>query len=444
MAFTNKDYTVLRFTSAFAFTVLLSPMLRADDWPQWMGPQRDAIWRETGILDKFPEGGPKVLWRKPLAYGYAGPAVADGKVYVLDFKTDKMPKVNAGARSKVPGTERIVCLRASDGELIWKHEYEITYHISYPGGPRATPTVDAGKVYTLGADGNLTCLDAIKGNVIWSNDLEKTYETKSPLWGYAGHPLVVEDKLICMAGGKGSAVVAFDKNTGKEIWKALTTKDIGYSPPTLIEAGGVKQLLIWHSESINSLNPKTGEVYWSVPLAPQFGMSIMAPRQHGDYLFAGGVGGKAVLLKLAKDKPAAEEVWRGKNTTAVYPVNTTPFLENGLIYGIGNDGYLRGIELETGKRLWETFAPVTGNERANSGTSFMVKNVDRFFFASETGELVIGTLSAAGYEEGSRWKMLAPTGDGFGRPIVWSHPAFANRCIYARNDREIVCVSLAK
>ena len=120
-------------------------------------------------------------------------------------------------------------------------------------------------------------------------------------------------KLICLVGGEGSVAVAFDKDTGKELWQALSAEETGYCPPTMIEAGGKRQLLIWHAEAINSLDPETGKVYWSVPLEPNYGMAIMAPRQSGDYLFAGGIGCKAVLLKLAADKPAAEEVWRGQD-----------------------------------------------------------------------------------------------------------------------------------
>src|SRR5262249_36181378 len=153
---------------------------------------------------------------------------------------------------------------------------------------------------------------------------------------------------------------------------------------------------------------------WSVPLEPAFGMAIMAPRQLGDYLFAGGNGDKAVLLKLAADKPAVTEVWRGTAKTAVYPVNSTPFLEDGTIYGVCTKGQLRGVKLETGERLWETFAPVAGGDRvAQAGTVFLVKNGGRFFLLSETGDLILAKLSPKGYEEVSRCKLLEPTGDGF-------------------------------
>jgi outer membrane protein assembly factor BamB len=204
--------------------------------------------------------------------------------------------------------------------------------------------------------------------------------------------------------------------------------------------------LIWHAESLNSLNPETGEVYWSVPLVPDFGMAIMVPRQIGDLLFAGGIGGKSVLLKLAADKPSVTEVWRGSMKTGASPVNAPPFLEPGIMYAVDQPGALIGVSLATGEHLWESLKPISDDEtprRINSGTVFLVKNGDRFFLASETGNLIIARLSPQGYDEVSRWKLLEPTGSAFGRDVLWSHPAFANQCIYARNDKELICVSLA-
>src|SRR5262249_26970162 len=160
-----------------------------------------------------------------------------------------------------------------------------------------------------------------------------------------GHPLVDGRKLICMVGGEGTVAVAFDKENGKELWRALSAREPGYSPPTLIEAGGKKQLIIWHGESINSLDPETGKPYWSVPLAPVYAMSIRAARQFGEFLFAGGNGGKAVLLKLATDRPDAKVVWRGTKDTGLYPINCTPFLEDGYIFGADQPGQLRGVKI---------------------------------------------------------------------------------------------------
>lgn len=418
----------------------------ADDWPQWLGPKRDAIWRESGIVDSFPQNKLPVKWRAPIGGGYSGPAVVGGKVFVTDYvKSAGEAFNNPGQRAKLRGQERVVCLDAVTGKEIWKHEYDCPYEVSYPAGPRCTPTVDSGHIYALGAEGNLFCLSAANGKVVWSKELKKDYKTEAPIWGFCAHPLVDGDKLICVVGGEGSVAVAFDKKSGKELWRSLSARHPGYCPPTIIEAAGRRQLLIWDADNLNALDPETGKKLWSFNLAPQYDMSIMAPRQAGDLLFASGIGNVGACLKLTKDKPGAELLWKGTARTGVYCANSTPFLEGGLIYGVCcNQGQLRGVKLETGERLWETFEPTTGKQRGSHGTAFLVKHNDRFFLFSETGDLILAKLSPKGYEEISRFHVLEPTQECFGRSVIWSHPAFANQCCFARNDQEIVCVSLAK
>ena len=208
---------------------LTGPGLRADDWPQWLGPERDSVWRERRILDKFPTNGPTVRWRVPIGGGYSGPAVAKGRVYVLDrqlAKTASNPS-NPFDRSRIPGSERVLCLDAATGKQIWQHEYDCPYTVSYPAGPRTTPTVNGGKVYTLGSEGNLCCLDAKTGRVHWLRDFKKDLGIATPLWGFSGNPLIDGHKLICLAGGDGTTVVAFDKDSGKELWRALSAKEPG-------------------------------------------------------------------------------------------------------------------------------------------------------------------------------------------------------------------------
>ncbi|GAB4143385.1 MAG: PQQ-like beta-propeller repeat protein [Planctomycetaceae bacterium] len=421
--------------------------IQADDWPQWMGPRRDSIWRETGIVKQFPKSGLKIKWRAKVGMGYSGPAVADGKVYVTDYiKSSGKVTNNPGGRDKLEGTERILCFDAQTGKPIWKHEYKRNYALSYPAGPRCTPTISGGKVYSLGAEGDLRCLDAKNGTPIWKKDLTKIYNVKTPIWGFSAHPLVDGNLLYCVIGGKGSVAVAFDKNTGREVWKSLSASHPGYCPPTMIEHGGRKQLLVWHAESLNSLDPKTGKVYWSTPLKPAYDMAIAAPRLSGDYLYACGMGHTAALYKLNEEKPGVKLVWKGTTKTAVYGSNSTPIIDKGTIYG--NDchlGSLMAVNLKNGKRLWSTFQPTTGgNRRAGHATVFFVKNADRYFLLSETGDLILAKLSPKGYEEISRFHVLEPTNFTFGRKVVWAHPAFANRCVYARNDKELVCVSLAE
>jgi outer membrane protein assembly factor BamB len=453
--------TLLRCLFSVPLLAFAAASLQAGDWPQWLGPNRDSIWSETGIVRKFPEKGPPVVWRAPIAGGYSGPSVADGCVYVTDRILGKgamNPADPFDNKVTVPSLERVHCLDAATGAEKWKYEYECPYRISYPAGPRAAPTVSGGKVYTVGAMGDLLCLDAAKGALIWSKNFPKDYDAKVPMWGFCCHPLVYQDLLICIVGGsEGRMAVAFDKNTGAEKWAALNAREPGYSSPALIKSGGKDQVVIWHAQSINGLEPLTGKELWSVPNEPSYGMAIMEPRQAGDKLFAAGIGGAGVVLKLegSTARPVWQEVMvKGKEMTpkprGIYPVNMTPFIEGGVIYGVDQPGMLRGADLETGKKLWFTFEPVIGKPKdedyaeAKSGTAFIVKNDDVFFLFSETGDLIIAKLSAKGYDEISRAHVIDPTGAAFGRKVVWTHPAFANKCAYIRNDKEVICVSLAK
>ncbi|WP_437229532.1 PQQ-binding-like beta-propeller repeat protein [Planctomicrobium sp. SH661] len=425
--------------------LVTSSTLRADDWPQWMGPQRDNVWREDGILEEIPASGLKVLWRTPINGGYSGPAVADGKVYVMDYLRKSGEVANdPNTRTVLQGDERLLCLSEETGEILWTHAYDCPYEISYASGPRCTPTVDGDRVYSLGAEGDLFCLNAKTGEVIWGHHFQKEYNATIPIWGCAAHPLVYGDLLLCVVGGEGSVAVAFDKLTGKEIWKALSAKEQGYCPPTVINSAGVEQLLIWDAENLNSLNPLTGEVYWSQPLVAEFGMAINAPRPYGDFLFASAIGPRGGLFKLDQEKPGISEVWMGTPKKGVSCANSTPFIQEGVIYGTDcRSGGLRAVDINDGNWLWETYEPTTGNHRAGHGTAFLVAHDDRFFIFSETGDLIIARLNREKYEELGRFHLLDPTGEAFGRSVVWSAPAFANRSCFARNDREIVRASLS-
>jgi outer membrane protein assembly factor BamB len=430
-------------------SLCLSPAV-AEDWPQWQGPRRDSVWNEPGLIEKFPADGPRVLWRMPLRYGYAGPAVAGDKVYTIDLDTAEADIEKLGFQKKpIPGTERVFCLDSKSGKLVWKHEYPVTYNIQYPAGPRCTPTVHDGMVYTLGAMGDLFCLNAADGKVVWSKNFVKDFGSEVPVWGYAGHPLVVGDLLIVQPGGDKGCAVALDRKSGAEKWRAVPNVDPGYAPPTLIQHGGRDLLLIWETQNLNALEPTTGRVYWSLPIVVDYKMPVMAPRLTGDLLFASGVEQTAALVKLGgTDTPSAEIVWRARPKMAQFTVNSSPFLHEGHIYGANVDGEFVCAKLDNGERLWSDFAPTTGKDlggrKNRSGTCFVVKNGERFILFSETGHLIFANLKPEKYEELSRAQIIVPTGTAWNRPLVWSHPAFANKCVFARNDQEIVCVSLAK
>lgn len=452
---------------AVAVSFALVPCVtRADDWPQWLGPERDGIWRETGVIESIPAGGLKVAWRVPVNGGYAGPAVAGGKVYVTDrvLAAGVKNPSNAFARDAVAGKERVLCYDAASGKQLWEYAYPCTYTISYAAGPRCTPVVAGGKLWTLGAMGDLVCLDATSGKLLWAKNLPKDYEASVPMWGYAAHPLLDGDKLICLVGGKGSVAVAFEKDTGKERWRALSMQhepsppnhEIGYCPPVIFQVGDTRQLIIWHSEAANGLDPETGKVYWSVPIQSGASMTIPTPRLDGDRLFLTSFYGGSTLIKLDPQNPTSASVlWQSKltksapevpkNTTKLHCVMSTPYIKDGYIYGVCSYGQLRCIRLDNGERVWEDLRS-TGSAKQPTerwANAFLVQHGDRVFMPNEKGDLVIARLSPKGYDEIGRVHLMDPTGKAMGRSIVWSHPAFANRCMYARNDKELICVSLA-
>ena len=423
--------------------------LNALDWPQWLGPQRDGVWRESGIIEKFPEAGPKRLWQTPIGAGFSGPSVAHGKVYVSDrlVPEDAARPKSAFDTSQIPGMERILCLNETNGAVLWKQQYDCPYTVSYASGPRATPLVDHGKVYVVGTMGNLLCLDADNGTILWQRDFKADFGLKIPTWGCSANPLIDGDRLYCLVGGEGSVAVAFDKNTGKELWRSLSAKEPGYAPPVLCSFGGTRELIVWHAEAVNGLNPDTGAVLWSEPWKMNYGMSIPTPKQVGNDVFLTCFYNGSMLLHFTPGTDAPTVVWKTpkmseRDTTHLNSVMSTPIIEDGYVYGPCSYGQFRCLKLATGERLWETFTPTSGKSE-RWGNCFVVKNGDRFFLFSEKGDLIIAHLSPKGYEEVSRAHVIEASNPDPGRPVVWTHPAFANRHAYIRNDKELVCLDLA-
>ena len=443
-----------RMTKFFLMALLGVPALFGDAWPQWLGPQRDGVWRETGILRTFPASGPNVVWRSKLHPGYSGPAVAEGKLVIMDRIPGPPIQRKPGERGvpQMPGQERILCLDSGSGRPVWEHVYDSAYRIDFPAGPRTTPLIVNDRVYTLGAMGDLFCLDLDSGKALWHvNFMEHFQLAEPPVWGWAAHPLAHEGKIMALAGGPGSAVAAFDAATGKELWRALTTREIGYAPPVIARVEGKDQLIVWHPEAVCGLNPATGEELWSIaypaegkPQRPE--VTIATPRfDHGLLVLTSFYHG-AVALKFAGEKPAIH--WNRKSSTrssfnaGLHTTMSTPAIKDGYLYGICGMGELRCLKAETGERVWETREHIGGKELL-FGTSFLVEQDGRFFIWTDLGDLIIANLTPEKYEELGRAHLLAPIENARGRDVVWSHPAFANRKVYARNGAEVICVDLA-
>jgi outer membrane protein assembly factor BamB len=442
-----------RWLTPLALLVVVASA-RADDWPQWLGPQRDGVWRETGILDHFPKDGPTIKWRVPIHGGYAGPSAANGKVYVFDriLAPGEKDPANLFARTNSKGVERLSCLDAATGKEVWTYEYPCQYGMSYPAGPRAAPLISGGKVYTLGAMGDLNCVDAATGKSVWSKSFMKDYDAPLAIWGFAAAPILDGNKLICVVGGK-AFVVAFDKDTGKELWKSERGgPEPGYSAPMIYQVGKTRQLIVWLPDSVNGYDPETGKLYWSEAFKLQSNLAIPTPRFDGDRLLVSSFYNGSRMYQLDLDKPAAKELWRSAvssenpaKTDNLHAIMCTPYIRDGHIYGVCSYGELRCLTLD-GKRLWADLR-ATGKETKPAerwANAFLTPNGDRWFLFNEKGDLIIAKLTPKGYEEIDRAHILEPTCRLADRTVVWTHPAYANKCAFIRNDKEIVCVSLAK
>jgi len=432
----------------FALLGVLAPQAGfADDWPQWMGPQRDDVYRESGVIRSIPEKGLKVKWRVPISGGYAGPAVADGRVFVTDYLAESNEiSNNPGARQDRQGKERVLAFSAETGEKLWEYAYDRPYSISYAVGPRCTPTVDGELLYWLGAEGDLVCLQVETGELVWRRSLVDDFGAEIPIWGCAAHPLVDGSLLYVMVGGEGQGVVALDKKSGEVQWKALDTK-MGYAPPSIIEAGGTRQLIIYHPEGAVSLNPKNGEKYWGIDISPSYEMSIARPMVDGNRMYASGIGNQSVMIELEEDQPGAKAIWRGEPKTSLYSGTSTPLFVDGVVYGSDcNVGSLIAVDADNGDRMWSTFQATVPDETRfiKHGTAFVTRlgESDRYLIFSEVGDLLVAKMTASGFESLGRFHVLEPTSETFGRRVVWTHPAYANQTGYFRNDKELVAVDL--
>lgn len=408
----------------------------ADDWPQWRGPQRDGQWRETGIVTRFQSDQLPLRWRVPVGSGYSGPTVAKGRVYVTD-------------RLLNPQRERVLCFDMETGKELWKLTYDCPYKgIGYQAGPRACVSIENGRAYALGAMGDFHCLDAVRGTVIWKKDLNAEFSIDMPIWGIAASPLLYEDRILLHIGGEKACVVALQKSSGETLWTALPDDRASYSAPVMVKQAGVDVALFWTGDSVAGLNPVDGQVYWRFPFAPtNMPIGIATPVVSQNDVFVTSFYDGSLMLRLQQDRPSAKRVWQKKgrderNTEALHSIISTPVFLGQHIYGVCSYGELRCLNAKTGERLWED---LTATPKARWSTIHFVRHGKQTWMFNERGELIIGELAPSGFREISRTRLLDPTLEQLRqrKGVCWSHPAFANRHVFARNDKEMVCASLA-
>lgn len=254
---------MLKFKTATLISLTLPLALVAEqDWPQWRGPERDGVWRESGLsskLKKNEQGWIDLKWSVDIAAGYSRPTVADNRVYVTD-RLDDPDEI-----------ERVHCFDFKTGEELWSHQYPAIYNIACKSGPGAAVLIDrsAGeqsRAYSLGGVGHLHCFDAKTGEILWKRDLAAEYQIEMPRWGIAASPMIERDSLFLQIGGTPDAcVVALDKRTGEELWRAIDD-DASYVAPILIDQAGERVLVVYTADELFGLNPETGEPFWSYPM----------------------------------------------------------------------------------------------------------------------------------------------------------------------------------
>jgi outer membrane protein assembly factor BamB len=416
----------------WGFAFFWSGELFAADWPQWRGPNRDATWTEAGIVEKLPPTGLKVLWRVPIAMGFSSPVIVDGQVYLSDAELKK-PIIR----------ERVHCLAADTGKVRWTYAFDTTapdwiFTEDQARGPGSTPIVRRGKLYAVDLFGNLVCLETAHGNLIWKKNLKEEFSMQGT--SVDTSPLIEGELLILLLGAKGGAgVVALDRNTGREIWRSLD-EAMTWSSPIVITAGGVRQLIVWTQQSVSSLNPATGKLYWRE--ATSTGGSpgtagVSTPVFQNGYLLVGGW-----MLQLDRDRPAARTLWpeaRGVSRR-ILSDTSTGLLFGDHVYSAKTGGAFACLKMVSGEELWQTN---TVTDLINGASIHGTLHGDTAFLFTDRGELIQARLSPGGYEEIGRVKLIQPTWPFAGRKVAWAAPAFARQNVYARNDQELICFSLA-
>ena len=414
----------------------------AEDWPEWRGKGRRGVWNESGVLDRFPDKGLTIVWRTPLHGGFAGPAVADGRVYVTDFKRSTGKK----------GTERALCLDEKSGKVLWIREWDADYQgISYDTGPRATPTVDGDRVYVVGASGTLLCLNARTGDVVWRKDYAKDYGMRVPVWGISSAPLIDGNRLIAIVGGQPDAkVMAFDKMTGKEIWRALPFR----FRAGLLPAGDGRDR---RRPAADRLAPDCDRVARSGDGRRQLATTL--PNQsRGDAVDAGleRLAAAGFFLLQRFDAARAGE---GQGCGAVEGQEQQRDRYRRPAYGGQHAGDRRRLHL---RHLQLRPVPVSeredrrarlGDDGGDEGEGSLGVRIHRaqrrpVLHQQRSRRADHRELVREGYQEISRTSLIKPTTNPGNRRelgvVNWTHPAYANRHVITRNDEEIVSMSLAK
>lgn len=400
------------------------------NWPQWRGPGRAGVWSSVRLPRRLGPGAVEKLWSAKVGGGFSGVVVAGDRVLTMD-------RVGSGEE------ERVLCLDRKDGSRLWAHSYPAPYgDLDWGKGPRATPAVDGAEVFTLGAVGRVTCLSLSDGKPRWSLDLQTRFGGKQPVWGHSASPLVVGDLVYLQAGGKaGASVVALDRRTGRERWRALEDRP-GYSSPVMAKVGSTEQLLVWTADRLVALDPRTGKEIWGVPFrTSSYDVAIISPVFDGCRLFVSGYWDGALACSLQPGH-GPEELWRSRRLSCLM---STPLWSGDHLYVLDKRDGLLCIHWPSGKLVWSDehrltprgrnpHATLVWAEEGRSGTSAGGAAVA----VNAVGELVLLNLTPEGFEDRGRVKIIEA-----GDVPLWAHPAFSGQEVYVRSQKELVSVRIS-
>lgn len=327
--------------------------------------------------------------------------------------------------------ERVLAFDARSGEPLWKHEYPVSYgDLDHGNGPRAAPTIYEGRVYTLGALGHARCLDAKTGRVLWSKDFGSD-GAELPTWGLAASAVIWRDLVIFHPGLRpDGSLVALDRETGRERWRA-STDPAGYATPVVIDRGGREQLIAWTPAHVIGVDLVNGSVLWAIPYPVTYGVSIAAPVFHRGIIFVTGYWEGSKAIRLGESPPDARLLY--EENRHLRGLMSQPLVKDGYGYLLDKTQGLVCFEFESGKRIWDDGHQLTPRGRNPQASLVWTADGNRVLALNSDGELVLATLDPKGYHEHARAKVLDST---------WAHPAYAGNRAFARNDSELVAVEL--
>ena len=380
-------------------------------WPDFRGPRRDGRYDEGPVLTNWPEDGLRQLWKQPIGRGYASFVVADGRAFTIEQRRDH---------------EVVSAYEVESGRELWT--------VSWPGefvetmggdGPRATPTYHEGRVYALGALGELRCLDAVTGHMVWRRNILSDAHASNLSWGMAGSPLIVDDQVIVLPGGRGGrSVAAYDKRTGEPVWTALDDRQ-AYTSPALVTLGGVRQLLVVSATRAIGLVPEDGRLLWAYPWRNNQGINVAQPLLLGNdrvFLSASYGAGAAVFeVQRVGEMFTTTTLWQNQRMKNKF---TSSVLHEGFIYGL-DEGILACLDASTGNPMWKG---------GRYGYGQLMLAGDRLIVITEDGDLVQVRATPDGHDEIARFPAL----DG----KTWNHPVVVDGRLLVRNLREMAAFDI--